>query len=139
MESVGDPREGPSTERAFEVKPIPPWPEQVTGRALAASLALGAALTGVMMNLVFTSGVIPSLNISAALLGFFLLKAWTGLLGQMGVPHRPFTRQENAVVQTCVVACASMTYSGTYAIWLPRFVISPPCRSRSRSAVAMRK
>ncbi|CAD6229264.1 unnamed protein product [Miscanthus lutarioriparius] len=118
MESVGDPREGPSTERAFEVKPIPPWPEQVTGRALAASLALGVALSGVMMNLVFTSGIIPSLNISAALLGFFLLKAWTGLLGQMGVSHRPFTRQENAVVQTCVVACASMTYSGGFGSYL---------------------
>jgi hypothetical protein len=113
MESIGDPREGPSTERVFEVKTIPPWPEQVTARAVAVSLALGVALSGVMMNLVFTSGIIPSLNIFAALLGFFLLKAWTGLLGQIGVPHRPFTRQENAVVQTCVVACASMTYSGT--------------------------
>ncbi|KAJ1286046.1 hypothetical protein BS78_03G324100 [Paspalum vaginatum] len=118
MESVGDPREGPSTERAFEVKPIPPWQEQVTGRAVAASLALGVALSGVMMNLVFTSGIIPSLNISAALLGFFLLKAWTGLLGHMGVPHRPFTRQENAVVQTCAVACASMTYSGGFGSYL---------------------
>ncbi|WVZ68312.1 hypothetical protein U9M48_017270 [Paspalum notatum var. saurae] len=118
MESVGDPREGPSTERAFEVKPIPPWQEQVTGRAVAASLALGVALSGVMMNLVFTSGIIPSLNISAALLGFFLLKAWTGLLAHMGVPHRPFTRQENAVVQTCVVACASMTYSGGFGSYL---------------------
>ncbi|CAL4953835.1 unnamed protein product [Urochloa decumbens] len=118
MESIGDPREGPSTERAFEAKPIPPWPEQVTARAVAASLALGVALSGIMMNLVFTSGIIPSLNISAALLGFFLLKAWTGLLGQMGVPHRPFTRQENAVVQTCVVACASMTYSGGFGSYL---------------------
>lgn len=117
MESVGDPREGPSMERVFEVMPIPPWPEQVTGRALAASLALGVALSGVMMNLVFTSGIIPLLNISAALLGFFFLKAWTGLLGQLGVPHRPFTRQENAVVQTCVVACASMTYSGTRSVF----------------------
>ncbi|PUZ54145.1 hypothetical protein GQ55_5G106500 [Panicum hallii var. hallii] len=118
MESIGDPREGPSTERVFEVKPIPPWPEQVTARAVAVSLALGVALSGVMMNLVFTSGIIPSLNIFAALLGFFLLKAWTGLLGQIGVPHRPFTRQENAVVQTCVVACASMTYSGGFGSYL---------------------
>ena len=99
MESVGDPREGPST-------------EQVTGRAVAASLALGAALSGIMMNLVFTSGIIPSLNISAGLLGFFLLKAWMRLLGHLGVTYPPFTRQENAVVQTCVVACASMTHSG---------------------------
>ncbi|XP_062205674.1 probable metal-nicotianamine transporter YSL18 [Phragmites australis] len=118
MESVGDPREGPSTERAFEAKPVPPWTEQVTGRALAASLALGAALSGVMMNLVFTSGIIPSLNISAGLLGFFLLRAWTRLLDQLGVPRRPFTRQENAVVQTCVVACASMTYSGGFGSYL---------------------
>jgi hypothetical protein len=110
MESFGDPREGPSTERAFEVSPVPPWTEQVTARAVAASLLLGAALSGIMMNLVFTSGIIPTLNISAGLLGFFLLKAWTRLLG---VTYPPFTRQENAVVQTCVVACASMTHSGT--------------------------
>ncbi|KAL6614236.1 hypothetical protein ACP70R_036506 [Stipagrostis hirtigluma subsp. patula] len=118
MESVGDPREGPSTERAFEVKPLPPWTEQVTGRAVAASLALGAALSGVMMNLVFTSGIIPSLNITAGLLGFFLLRAWTRLLDQIGVPRQPFTRQETAVVQTCVVACASMTHSGGYGSYL---------------------
>lgn len=115
MESVGDPREGPSTERAFEAKPVPAWTELVTVRAVVTSLVLGAALSCVMMNLVFTSGIIPSLNISAGLLGFFLLKAWTRLLGQLGAPHRPFTRQENAVVQTCVVACASMTYSGAHA------------------------
>ncbi|TVU02361.1 hypothetical protein EJB05_52146 [Eragrostis curvula] len=118
MESLGDPREGPSTERAFEVKPVPPWTEQVTGRAVAASLLLGALLSGVMMNLVFTSGIIPTLNISAGLLGFFLLKAWTRLLGQLGVPYQPFTRQENAVVQTCVVACASMTHSGGFGSYL---------------------
>ncbi|KAK3162362.1 hypothetical protein QOZ80_1BG0088680 [Eleusine coracana subsp. coracana] len=118
MESVGDPREGPSTERAFEASPVPPWTEQVTGRAVAASLALGAALSGIMMNLVFTSGIIPTLNISAGLLGFFLLKAWTRLLGQLGVTYPPFTRQENAVVQTCVVACASMTHSGGFGSYL---------------------
>ncbi|KAL6853742.1 hypothetical protein ACP4OV_019771 [Aristida adscensionis] len=118
METVGDPREGPSTERAFEAKPLPHWTEQVTGRAVAASVALGAAFSGVMMNLVFTSGIIPSLNITAGLLGFFLLRAWTRLLDQLGVPRRPFTRQETAVVQTCVVACASMTHSGGYGSYL---------------------
>ena len=92
MESVGDPREGPSTERAFEVKPIPPWPEQVTGRALAASLALGVALSGVMMNLVFTSGIIPSLNISAGLLGFFFVRLWTKAIESVGLLRLPFTR-----------------------------------------------
>ncbi|EEE55617.1 hypothetical protein OsJ_03951 [Oryza sativa Japonica Group] len=118
MESVGDPRDGPSTERAFEGQPVPPWTEQVTLRAVVASVALGVALSSVMMNLVFTSGIIPSLNISAGLLGFFLLKAWTRLLDQLGSPGRPFTRQENAVVQTCVVACASMTYSGGFGSYL---------------------
>ncbi|EEC71736.1 hypothetical protein OsI_04295 [Oryza sativa Indica Group] len=118
MESVGDPRDGPSTEHAFEGQPVPPWTEQVTLRAVVASAALGVALSSVMMNLVFTSGIIPSLNISAGLLGFFLLKAWTRLLDQLGSPGRPFTRQENAVVQTCVVACASMTYSGGFGSYL---------------------
>lgn len=115
MESIGDPREGPSTERAFEDQTIPPWTEQVTPRAVVASLVLGAAFSGIMMNLVFTSGIIPTLNITAGLLGFFLLKAWTRLLDKLGVSYDPFTRHENVVVQTCVVACASMTYSGTLA------------------------
>ena len=120
MEAIGDPREGPSTERAFEEQPIPPWTEQVTLRAVVASVALGAVFSGVMMNLVFTSGIIPTLNVSAGLLGFFLLKAWTRLLDQLGVSYSPFTRHENAVIQTCVVACASMTYSGTHVRMLHR-------------------
>ncbi|KAM0821543.1 hypothetical protein ACQ4PT_072127 [Festuca glaucescens] len=118
MESIGDPREGPSTERAFEDQPLPPWTQQVTLRAVVASLALGVVFSGVMMNLVFTSGIIPTLNISAGLLGFFLLRAWTRLLDQLGVSYSPFTRHENAVVQTCVVACASMTYSGGFGSYL---------------------
>ncbi|KAI5007169.1 hypothetical protein ZWY2020_047117 [Hordeum vulgare] len=118
MEPVGDPREGPSTERAFEEQTIPPWTEQVTPRAVVASLALGAAFSSVMMNLVFTSGIIPTLNISAGLLGFFLLRAWTRLLDKLGVSYEPFTRHENVVVQTCVVACASMTYSGGFGSYL---------------------
>uniref|UniRef100_A0A453FUT1 Metal-nicotianamine transporter YSL7 n=1 Tax=Aegilops tauschii subsp. strangulata TaxID=200361 RepID=A0A453FUT1_AEGTS len=118
MEPIGDPREGPSTERAFEEQTIPPWTEQVTPRAVVASLVLGAAFSGVMMNLVFTSGIVPTLNITAGLLGFFLLKAWTRLLDKLGVFYEPFTRHENVVVQTCVVACASMTYSGGFGSYL---------------------
>jgi hypothetical protein len=95
MESVDDPWEGLSTERALEAAPVPPWTEQVTGRAVAVSMLLALR------------GIIPTLNISAGLLGFFLLKAWTRVLGHLGVSYPPFTRQGNAVVQTCVVACAN--------------------------------
>ena len=103
-----------SVERVFEGRVVPGWKEQVTLRALSVSALLGAMFSVIVMKLNLTTGIIPSLNVSAGLLGFFLLTSWTKLLDKAGVASvRPFTRQENTVVQTCVVACASMTYSGT--------------------------
>ncbi|OEL24863.1 putative metal-nicotianamine transporter YSL18 [Dichanthelium oligosanthes] len=113
MEPIGDPREGPSTERAFEGEPIRAWTEQITARSVVASILLGTILSSVGMNLVFMSGVVPSLNIPAAMLSLFLLKTWTHILRRFNVFHQPFTRQENTIIQTCVVACASMVSSGS--------------------------
>ncbi|KAJ1277530.1 hypothetical protein BS78_04G011600 [Paspalum vaginatum] len=121
MESVGvgdPPCEGLSTELAFEAEPVRPWTEQITARSMVASVLLGAVLSSVGMNLVFMSGVVPALNIPAAMLGLFLLKTWTHMLRSLDVLHLPFTRQENAVVQTCVTACASMVSSGGFGSFM---------------------
>ncbi|CAA6663332.1 unnamed protein product [Spirodela intermedia] len=57
------------------------------------------------MKLNLTTGLVPTLNVSAALLAFVFLKSWTKLLHRAGVVSTPFTRQEVTVVQTCAVAC----------------------------------
>jgi len=99
-----------SIERVFESEPVPPWREQVTVRALVTSLFLAVLFSVIVMKLSLTTGIIPSLNVSAGLLGFFLLRVWTAAVKD---PKRPFTRQENTVVQTCVVAAYGIAFSGT--------------------------
>jgi hypothetical protein len=37
------------------------------------------------MKLSLTTGIIPSLNVSAGLLGFFFVKTWTKLLSKSGL------------------------------------------------------
>ncbi|KAG2575649.1 hypothetical protein PVAP13_7KG377000 [Panicum virgatum] len=108
-----------SVERVFEGREVPGWREQVTLRALAVSALLGAMFSVIVMKLNLTTGIIPSLNVSAGLLGFFLLTSWTRLLDKAGVATvRPFTRQENTVVQTCVVACSGIAFSGGFGSYM---------------------
>ena len=91
---------------------IPPWREQITVRGLLVSTLLGALFCIITHKLNLTVGVIPSLNVAAGLLGFFFVKSWTELPSRIGVSAKPFTRQENTVIQTCVVACYGLAFSG---------------------------
>ncbi|PUZ48101.1 hypothetical protein GQ55_7G218700 [Panicum hallii var. hallii] len=104
-----------SIERVFESEPVPSWREQVTPRALAVSLLLAVVFSLIVMKLSLTTGIIPSLNVSAGLLGFFFLRVWTASIKN---PGRPFTRQENTVVQTCVVAAYGIAFSGGFGSYL---------------------
>ncbi|CAD6262998.1 unnamed protein product [Miscanthus lutarioriparius] len=104
-----------SIERVFESETVPPWREQVTLRALMTSLFLAVLFSVIVMKLSLTTGIIPSLNVSAGLLGFFLLRVWTAGVKD---PKRPFTRQENTVVQTCVVAAYGIAFSGGFGSYL---------------------
>jgi uncharacterized oligopeptide transporter (OPT) family protein len=108
-------REALSTEKAFEGEALPAWSEQITVRSVVVSSALGLFLSFIVMKLNLTSGIVPSLNMSAGLLAFFLMKTWTSCLERCGVFPKPFTRQENTVVQTCVISCSSIAFSGTVA------------------------
>lgn len=91
---------------------IPPWNEQITIRGLFVSILMGTLFCIITHKLNLTVGVIPSLNVAAGLLGFFFVKSWTGFLSQLGFDPKPFTKQENTVIQTCVVSCYGLAFSG---------------------------
>ncbi|CAL5030127.1 unnamed protein product [Urochloa decumbens] len=115
-----DYQQAPSTERVFEGEPVPaPW-EMITARSVAVSAVLGASLSVVSMKLSLTSGYMPFLAIPAGLLSVFLSRTWVRLLhGCCGVAQlRPFTRQENALIQTFVAACSNVAYTGGFGSYI---------------------
>ncbi|KAL9152261.1 hypothetical protein ABFS82_11G110000 [Erythranthe guttata] len=109
---------GASTEKTFEGTEVPTWQKQLTVRAFVVSFVLGILFTFIVMKLNLTTGIIPSLNVSAGLLGFFFVKTWTKFLEKSGLLKQPFTRQENTVIQTCVVATSGIAFSGGFGSYL---------------------
>ena len=107
-----------SVEKEFDGKPVPPWQQQLTFRAFVVSFFLGIMFSVIVMKLNLTTGIIPSLNVSAGLLGFFFVKIWTKALEKTGFLRQPFTRQENTVIQTCVVASSGIAFSGGFGSYL---------------------
>ena len=101
-----------SVERAFEGTEVPTWTEQLTVRAFVVSFFLAVMFSIIVMKLNLTTGIIPSLNVSAGLLGFFFVRLWTGAIERAGFLKQPFTRQENTVIQTCVVSAYGIAFSG---------------------------
>ncbi|KMT09660.1 hypothetical protein BVRB_6g131120 [Beta vulgaris subsp. vulgaris] len=97
---------------------IPEWEDQITLRGLGVSALLGTLFCIITHKLNLTVGIIPSLNVAAGLLGFFFVKSWTSLLSKLGFSVKPFTRQENTVIQTCVVACYGLAFSGGFGSYL---------------------
>lgn len=107
--------------RAREMERLQPWREQVTARGVVAAALIGFVLSVIVMKIALTTGLVPTLNISAALLAFLALRGWTrapalllpgGGAASSSSWRRPFTRQENTVVQTCAVACYTMGFGG---------------------------
>ncbi|CAI0441822.1 unnamed protein product, partial [Linum tenue] len=107
----------PSTlnERSFRAQP---WTRQITVRGLIVSIMIGSMYSVIAMKLNLTTGLVPNLNVSAALLAFVFIRAWNNLVGKLGYVTRPFTRQENTMIQTCAVACYSITVGGGFASYL---------------------
>ncbi|KAH0984532.1 hypothetical protein GBA52_011709 [Prunus armeniaca] len=97
---------------------VPEWKDQITLRGLVVSALLGTLFCIITHKLNLTVGIIPSMNVGAGLLGFFFVKSWTGLLSKLGFSVAPFTRQENTVIQTCVVACYGLAFSGGFGSYL---------------------
>lgn len=96
----------------------PPWTKQLTLRGLVASLVIGIMYSIIVMKLNLTTGLVPTLNVSAALLAFVFLRTWTNLLRKLGILTAPLTQQENTVVQTCAVACYSIAVGGSHLVCL---------------------
>ncbi|BBH03524.1 YELLOW STRIPE like 1, partial [Prunus dulcis] len=97
---------------------ILPWTEQITVRGVVASIVIGMVYSVIAMKLNLTTGIVPNLNVSAALLAFVFIRTWTNLLQKAGFESRPFTRQENTMIQTCAVACYSIAVGGGFASYL---------------------
>ena len=104
-----------SVERAFADRAVPSWREQLTVRAFVVGALLSVLFSVIVMKLNLTTGIIPSLNVSASLLSYFLVRLWTAAIERVGLLRQPFTRQENTVIQTCVVAAYDIAYSGMHA------------------------
>ncbi|KAJ9166337.1 hypothetical protein P3X46_021109 [Hevea brasiliensis] len=107
-----------SVEQMFESQGVPSWREQLTWRAFGVSFVLSILFSFIVMKLNLTTGIIPSLNVSAGLLGFFFVRTWTKILEKSGLLKHPFTRQENTVIQTCVVAYSGIAFSGGFGSYL---------------------
>lgn len=101
-----------------EIKRIPPWTRQITVRGIVSSVAIGVIYSVIVMKLNLTTGLVPNLNVSAALLAFVFLSSWTRLLQRAGIVTAPFTRQENTIVQTCAVACYGIAVGGGFGSYL---------------------
>ncbi|KAM1070399.1 hypothetical protein ACFX13_002244 [Malus domestica] len=97
---------------------IVPWRRQITVRGLVASVIIGVIYSVIVMKLNLTTGLVPNLNVSAALLAFVFIRSWTKLLQKVGVVSTPFTRQENTIIQTCAVACYSIAVGGGFGSYL---------------------
>ncbi|XP_009358702.1 metal-nicotianamine transporter YSL1 [Pyrus x bretschneideri] len=97
---------------------ILPWTEQLTVRGVVASIVIGTVYSVIAMKLNLTTGIVPNLNVSAALLAFVFIRTWTNLLKKAGFKSKPFTRQENTMIQTCAVACYSIAVGGGFASYL---------------------
>ena len=112
-----------SIEQFFEDQEVPSWRKQLTFRAFFVSFWLSILFSVIVMKLNLTTGIIPSLNVSAGLLGFFFVKSWTKFLERSGFLRQPFTRQENTVIQTCVVASSGIAFSGLSLIHFHSLVV----------------
>ncbi|XP_020210196.1 metal-nicotianamine transporter YSL1 [Cajanus cajan] len=95
-----------------------PWREQITVRGVFVSMIIGIIYSIIVMKLNLTTGMVPNLNVSAALLAFVFVRTWTKLLHKAGFVAKPFSRQENTIIQTCAVACYSIAVGGGFASYL---------------------
>lgn len=96
---------------------IAPWRRQITIRGLIASSVIGIIYSVIVTKLNLTTGLFPNLNVSAALLGFVFIRSWTKVLEKAKIVSKPFTRQENTIIQTCAVACYSIAAGGGFSFF----------------------
>jgi len=91
---------------------IQPWTKQITVRGVIVSILIGTIYSVIAMKINLTTGLVPNLNVSAALIAFVFIRSWTKVVQKAGFISKPFTRQENTMIQTCAVACYSIAVGG---------------------------
>lgn len=119
MEEMEQEKKDDDYEHLQVSKRMQPWTKQITIRGVIASIFLGTVYTVIAMKLNLTIGILPNLNVSAALLAFVYMKTWTKILQKSGIATVPFTRHENTMIQTCSVACYSIAIGGFNLLNLP--------------------
>ncbi|CAN6549936.1 unnamed protein product [Malus baccata var. baccata] len=116
--TAGNTQKKVNVEEAFKYTEVPPWTKQITVRSMVTSFILSIVFNFIVCKLNLTTGVIPSLNVAAGLLGFAVVKGYTAMIDKCGFLKQPFTRQENTVIQTCVVASSGIAFSSGTASYL---------------------
>ncbi|CAI9093403.1 OLC1v1028902C1 [Oldenlandia corymbosa var. corymbosa] len=99
-------------------RPFQPWWKQITLRSMVASVVIGGIYSVIIMKLNLTTGINPNLNVSAALLAFIFIRTWVKMVRKLGFVSAPFTKQENTMIQTCVVACYGIAMGGGFGSYL---------------------
>ncbi|XP_013603291.1 PREDICTED: metal-nicotianamine transporter YSL1 [Brassica oleracea var. oleracea] len=106
------------TEEEMSGRTTEPWTKQVTVRGVLVSIVIGVVFSVIAQKLNLTTGIVPNLNSSAALLAFVFVQTWTKILKKSGFVAKPFTRQENTMIQTSAVACYGIAVGGGFASYL---------------------
>jgi len=96
-----------------ENRKIESWKEQITVRGLVVSMVIGSMYSIIAMKLNLSAGIVPNFNVSAALLAYLFVTSWNKVLHKAGFVSKPFTPQENTIIQTCAVSCYSIAVHGT--------------------------
>lgn len=89
-----------------------PWTKYLTVRGVLSSIVIGSVYSVIAMKLNLTTGVVPNFNVSAALLAYVFIRTWNKAVQKFGYTAKPFTRQENTMIQTCSMACCSLAVGG---------------------------
>ncbi|KAF5478869.1 hypothetical protein F2P56_005396 [Juglans regia] len=111
-DAIGGSSSMPMEEIGFKDKEVPTWTNQITLRSLIVSVGLGTFFTILSMKEILSTGVISSVNIYTPVVGYSFIKGWLMILETSGIVGKPFTRQENAMIQSCVVAISGLALSG---------------------------
>eukprot|EP00516_Mucochytrium_quahogii_P004312 CAMPEP_0203749064 /NCGR_PEP_ID=MMETSP0098-20131031/3755_1 /ASSEMBLY_ACC=CAM_ASM_000208 /TAXON_ID=96639 /ORGANISM=" , Strain NY0313808BC1" /LENGTH=697 /DNA_ID=CAMNT_0050638007 /DNA_START=36 /DNA_END=2129 /DNA_ORIENTATION=- len=109
----------PLMDEDLEVAHCLDWRKQLTVRGFLVGISIGFCMSIVSLKLSLTTGVIPSLNIAAGMLGFVGMRTYVAAVARCCASALEFSKQENTVIQTFAVAfsgVAFITGFGSYYI-----------------------
>ncbi|CAD6885829.1 unnamed protein product [Tilletia controversa] len=105
---------GPSSDRDRDLEPARP-DDDFTARAVVTGLLIGCLVAFTNLSLGLQSGWTSMMSLQSALLGFGILK----FIRMPSLKNRPFSPQENAVLQATAVAVGTMPLSAGFVGIIP--------------------